>query len=231
MANPKAIRFLSLPVLVLLAGPAAAAVDPAVRCEVSRLKLAARYASCLLITDAKALLAGAAADHTACDGKFQTKWAAVQARYGSDCPPTNEVTLVEDILSTCTADALVPPASYFVVFGVTNSVSIGTLQFTVDYTSSDGEFAGSGTLVSCTSMQGSVLFSATDTDLSKSLQAGIVGPTPLATPADLARCVFDRATYGLAEAEDFTITVNVATDGDGNPIDPQVEIVSIDPVP
>lgn len=91
--------------------------------------------------------------------------------------------------------------------------------------------ADSGESRSLTGLDGAALFSATDNDLSKSLEAGIVSPTPIATPADVASCTFDSGTYGLAEAGDFTITVDLATDGDGNPIDADVEIVSIPPAP
>lgn len=218
-------------VLTLAAGPASAAVTPDVKCQVLRLKLAASYASCLLKTDAKALVAGAAADHTACDGKMQTKWAAIEAKYGAECPPTNEVTLVEDILSECTADALVPPAGYDVVLGVTNAVTLGTVFLTVDYASSDGEFAGSGALVDCMNLASGALFTADDDDVTHSLQIGVIAPTPLATPSDLVTCRFDRQTWGLPDGADFTISVVDALDGNGEDIVPVVEVVSITPAP
>lgn len=222
------LPFLSL---LLLAGPASAAVDPATKCRIARLKLASKYASCLLVTDAKAAQAGVAADHTACDGRMQLKWAAIEARYGSDCPPTNEVTLVQDILSECTADALVPPASYAVTFRVTNAVSLASLLFTVDYAAASGEFAGSGNSVSCSLQLAGAIFVGDDDDLAKSLELGVVSPTPASTPADLVRCTFARGTWGLPEAGDFAITVDSALDGGGNEITANVAIDSIEALP
>lgn len=231
MSHPLRSACSSVLLLALAAGPASGAVEPAVKCQVLRLKLAASYASCLLKTDAKALVAGTGADHTACDGKMQTKWAAIEAKYGGDCPPTNEVTLVEDILSECTADALVPPATYDVVLGVSNAVTLGAVFFTVDYASSDGEFAGSGALVDCVNLAAGAAFAADDDDVSKALQVGVMAPTPIATPSNLVTCTFDRQTWGLPDAEDFTISILDAVDGNGDDIAPVVEIVSITPAP
>lgn len=222
---------LSLLAIHMLAGPALAALDPATRCRISRLKLAARYASCLLVTDAKAVQSGTEADHTACDGKMQIKWASIEAKYGTECPTTNDVSLVQDVLSECAADALVPPASYQVEFRVPNSVSLGMLQFTVDYADASGEFAGSGSLVSCSNMLAGSIFAPDDTDASKSLVIGSISPTPSVTPATIARCTFDRAVYGLPDESEFHITVDTATDGNGDEVTASVEISAITPMP
>lgn len=214
--------------LVLSAGPSAAAVDPAVKCQIQRLKLAAKYASCLLSADAKALATGAESDRASCDTKFQEKWGILEAKLGESCLETNPREVVQDILTICTEDALVPPASYDIVFRLTAaSASVGTLLFNVEYGSSDGAFPGAGALVSCNNVLPGALFAPDNDETADELLVGMVVDPAFAAPADLVSCVFDRALPGLPEAGDFTITVDTALDGDDNPITATVAIDSI----
>jgi hypothetical protein len=209
---------------------AAAGLTPAVSCQVKRLKLAARYAACLLIADSKAVATAAESDRLRCDGKLQQKWASIEAKYGSECPETNPVPVMQDILSTCTADALVAPGSYAVAFRVTNSATLGTLQFHVDYSQAEGEFAGSATFVSCTNAIGGALFAPSDDDVS-SLTIGVVSMTPVTAPTDVATCVFSRSSPGLPHPEDFEVVVDLASDPNGVPTLAAVAIDSITPLP
>lgn len=214
--------------LVFAAQPSAAAVDPAVKCQIQRLKMAAKYASCLPSADAKALASGGEADHASCDTKFQEKWSNLEAKSGGACLETNPRAVVQDILTTCTEDALVPPASYDIVFRLTAaSAPVGTLLFNVDYGSSDGAIPGAGALVSCNNVLPGALFAPDNDEMADELLVGHVIAPAVAAPADLVSCVFDRALPGLPAAGDFTITVDTALDGDDNLITAAVAIDSI----
>lgn len=90
--------------LACMSDIADAAPTAAVKCEAARLKLAAKYASCTLKAEAKALLKQIPLDLSSCEQKYDEKCAAVEAKYGAACPPTG-CALIRDA-AQCASDAL-----------------------------------------------------------------------------------------------------------------------------
>jgi len=92
------------PIITLAFVQGAAAVEPAAKCEAGKLKEAAKYASCRLKADSKALLKGTAVDYTKCDDKFSTKFPGLETKAGVGvCPTEGDVDSEQAAL---TADAV-----------------------------------------------------------------------------------------------------------------------------
>jgi len=66
----------------------ASAVEPATKCEAGKLKEAAKYLSCRLKADAKAVTKSASADYSKCDEKLTTKFPALETKAGAGVCPT-----------------------------------------------------------------------------------------------------------------------------------------------
>jgi hypothetical protein len=71
---------------LVASGPAGAALDPAIKCQSVKLKLAGKYASCRLIAEANAVKNGTAPDYATCDAKIQAGWQKVEESIGGECP-------------------------------------------------------------------------------------------------------------------------------------------------
>ena len=70
---------------------ALAAANPALVCETSKLKVAAKYGQCLLKAEAKAAKAMVSPDFTKCDATFSSKWGAAESKAGMGvCPSEND---------------------------------------------------------------------------------------------------------------------------------------------
>jgi hypothetical protein len=81
------VRLLAFAAVVLLSEVAASqAATDAEKCEAARLKLAGKYAQCLLGAEAKGILKDEIADFTKCSTKYDEKCAAILAKYGAECP-------------------------------------------------------------------------------------------------------------------------------------------------
>lgn len=79
-------------------GAANAATD-AVKCAVAKIKNSAKYASCLLQTDAKAQTDGVTSDHTKCDTKQSGSFAKIDGKYGASCPTQGDQASVQGDVS------------------------------------------------------------------------------------------------------------------------------------
>jgi hypothetical protein len=70
-----------LAVTILLASSSASlAMDPSVRCQVDKLKIASKYLSCRLKAEAKAAKRFTAADVSECDAAFFESWGTAEER-------------------------------------------------------------------------------------------------------------------------------------------------------
>ena len=79
-------RFVSLATIVAftLIATAAHAADPTEKCQSGKLKESAKYSSCRLKAEAKAVLAGGAPDFGKCTAKFPSKFNAIETEAGMD---------------------------------------------------------------------------------------------------------------------------------------------------
>lgn len=92
------------PIITLVFVQGAAAVEPAVKCEAAKLKEAAKYFSCRLKADSKALVKSAEVDYTKCLEKFSAKFPSLEDKAGASvCPTEGDVDSEQAAL---TADAV-----------------------------------------------------------------------------------------------------------------------------
>ncbi|HXC51385.1 MAG TPA: hypothetical protein VN634_10910 [Candidatus Limnocylindrales bacterium] len=135
---------------------------------------------------------------------------------GSSSTTTTTTTSITDSTEPPTTTTL-PVESVYVLFHLDSaSGAVGALQWNVDYAGADGEFVGSGGQVQCASLVTGALFAPNDLDAQRSLKLGIISLDTFAAPADLVQCIFAAASPPVPE--DFSVTVEDATDGDGAPI-------------
>jgi hypothetical protein len=91
-----------------LLGPTAAwGVDPAVKCEADKLKIAGKYAFCRLLEEAKATRAFRQPDFTKCDAAFDAKWQQSEqktALKGTSCWTTGDVDSVRSMIAGTSSD-------------------------------------------------------------------------------------------------------------------------------
>jgi hypothetical protein len=74
-------------VAALLVSTSAHAADPAVKCETSKLKEVAKYASCRLKAEAKGVQTATTPDFSVCEGKFTPKFESLDTKFGTNvCP-------------------------------------------------------------------------------------------------------------------------------------------------
>jgi hypothetical protein len=111
---------------------------------------------------------------------------------------------------------------------VTNAVTLGALQFDVNYTSAQGEFEGSADQVVCVDLTGS-LASFNDDDAARTLSAGLISIAGFSGPRDVVRCNFNTPNGDITDpvAGDYAITVIDATDPQLNPVTANVGVSTI----
>ena len=95
--------------------------------------------------------------------------------------------------------------AYDIDIKITNSQSYETIDLTVNYSSANGGFTGSGSTVSCTP---NATLNATTSfnDVAPNLKTGTMRTTQFAGPVVLYTCIFD-ANAGAPTAGQFVITV------------------------
>lgn len=85
---------------IAIAGEAAAAA-PSVTCESGKLSTAAKYASCRLAADSKAVKAGVGADYSKCS---LDRFAAAEAKAGAGvCPTEGDQANLQGVMDQCTS--------------------------------------------------------------------------------------------------------------------------------
>ena len=116
--------------------------------------------------------------------------------------------------------------SFDVLFRVTDTVSIGALQFSVDYSGATGGFTGAADGVQCTASPAisGAIFTPNDDEAASTLRIGIISLGGINAPADLVMCGFD-STNGAPVAGDFVITLEDAAQPDLTPIVPAPTVV------
>jgi hypothetical protein len=115
-----------------------------------------------------------------------------------------------------------------VTTSVTSTETLGSLQFDTDYSGDPGggSFEGSGAGVNCTALAGD--FTAfNDVDASSRLSTATISTAGFTGPTDVTECNFQTSNAALAPG-DFAITVTDASDPAFNPVNPTVEITSVD---
>ena len=123
-----------------------------------------------------------------------------------------------------------------VEFALVDAVTLGSLQFDVDYTAAPGEFVGSGPdirnggTLQCVSMVSGALGAFSDNDAERLLTAGIVKNSGFTGPITLATCVFTPNEGVDLGTDDLAITVTDAKDTNVQPVQPlpAVEVSAIE---
>lgn len=128
------------------------------------------------------------------------------------------------LLLVPTMAAATPPAadaaSYEcdLVVSLTDDVSVASMNWVLDYSAAPGEIAGTFAAASCSSLVPGTLAAFTDFDAERFLKGGLVSPTVVDGPREIASCRFDADEVPFAP--DFPVSVEEAVDGDLEPIVP-----------
>lgn len=132
--------------------------------------------------------------------------------------PTTTLPPTTTTSSSTTTSVTLPPAfECNILFAIEDDVSVGALQYDVDYADAPGAFRGSGAGVECSDLTGSVA-SFNDKENEQIMTGGIISIAGVDAPADLAECFFNGTVPPVAE--DFAIEVTDATDPSGTTITP-----------
>ncbi len=135
------------------------------------------------------------------------------------------VTIPSTTTTTTTTSTTLPSGqSCPITFRATNTATIGTLGYDVDYSAADGYFAGSAGNADCTPLAGN-LAAVNDCDTLggcgtvpfRTLRMAVLSLTGFAAPTDVARCTF-KTIAASPTSGDFAITVTGATDASSSPI-------------
>ena len=82
------------------------AADPAVKCESGKLKESAKYSSCRLKAESKAVKKSETPDYTKCETKFADKWGKTELKAGPGvCPTEGDVLVLNGLLTDCADSA------------------------------------------------------------------------------------------------------------------------------
>jgi hypothetical protein len=196
---------------LLLPGLASAVLDPAIKCQAAKLKLAGKYASCRLLADAAAVKNGTAANYSTCDTKIQEGWAKVEASLGTECPTAGDLDDVQTSIVECI------PAKQFVmrIFMATYQ-PLSSLQYFVSYSQVNGSVPGTDTNVECTNMVPGALAAYADRDDARYVDMGLINLSNMSGFIEITRCTFDNEGIVDPDPADFIIGVTAATDENGN---------------
>ncbi len=139
-----------------------------------------------------------------------------------DTTTTTTTSLPETTTTTIVSDEEVS-----VVFKLTAAgAPLGALQVLADYGATSGEFDGLGAAVKCVKNIPNALFAPNDSDGARKLKLGFIALDGFGAPADLATCTFKG---GVPSAEDFVLTIEDATDINGETTSAavSVEVVAV----
>jgi cysteine-rich repeat protein len=110
-----------------------------------------------------------------------------------------------------------------VTVGLDDPVTIGSLQVVVAYGAADGDFAGSGSKVECSTLVGGTLGSYFDDENQDRLTGAVINLAGLSGPASLFTCTFLPGAV-LPEAADFSLSITDAGDTDSVQIFPRPSV-------
>lgn len=112
-----------------------------------------------------------------------------------------------------------------VVFSVTNTETVGALQYDTAYTAVDGSFDGGGGLVNCTRLAGE--FAAfNDDNTNKRLASAFVSTAGFTGPIDIALCRFSCPV--TLSPDDFVITITDQSKPDFSPANATVAVTRVE---
>lgn len=122
--------------------------------------------------------------------------------------------------STSTTTSTLPysPMVCTVDFSLTDAITLGSLQWEVDYTNAPGEVAGSGTSVQCQNKVTTAFSSMTDNETRHVVTTALISLSGFSGPRLLTSCTFladDFPSIG-----DFQVTVTDAADTSITPVSP-----------
>jgi hypothetical protein len=113
-----------------------------------------------------------------------------------------------------------------VTFGVTNTETLGALQYDTNYAAANGGFDGAGGAVACTRLAGD--FAAfNDIEASSNLSSAFISAAGFTGPIDVASCGFTGNSGTPPVAGDFAITITDQSKPDFSPASATVEITDI----
>jgi hypothetical protein len=129
-------------------------------------------------------------------------------------------TTTTTIGGTTTTTLPIIPGAYDIVFQLdSSSEPANALQFSVSYTNAPGEFTGSAGDVVCAGNVDNAFFAPNDIDAQRKLTLGIITTDGIVPPHDLVTCRFVATNVDdLVVASQFVVTIQDATDADGNPV-------------
>ena len=130
--------------------------------------------------------------------------------------------------STTTTVAGGTGRSCVIGFDLMDPVSLGALQFDVDYSGAGGDFDGSGTSVACSTPLTSASASFNDDEATRTVSAGYLSLSGFTGPTPVADCLFTPVGADPLPT-DFPVTVIDASAPDLTPINPPplVEATSV----
>jgi cysteine-rich repeat protein len=111
-------------------------------------------------------------------------------------------------------------------FGVTNAVTLGSLTYDLVYANAEGELAGIGSDVQCTSLITGGLTSFFDNESTRRMRQSVIIDDGIATPTGVAECRFVTNDTGLV-AGDFSFIVASATDTNFEPVTAAMSVTSL----
>jgi len=127
--------------------------------------------------------------------------------------------------STSTTTITVPESSTecALEFSLTDPVTLGSLQWEIDYASAPGEFVGSGETVQCVNKVTTAFGMKQDKDAERKVITALISLAGFAGPRVLSECQFLADV--VPEVGDFVITVIDAANPDLQPVNPPPSIV------
>lgn len=200
--------------LLLAPALAAAAIDPAAKCQAVKLKLSAKYAACRLIEESKAIKGGTVPDFTTCETKLSEGWAKVEAAYPTECPTLGDLGLVEETLAQC-----LPASIYLVRIFADPSEPFAHMNWFLNYAESYGELEGSGMEVSCVGQIPDAVNILFDDDAGRQMDAYFShASTEFTILVELMRCTFIASSTIPTDAADFSVGVEAASNLNNDPV-------------
>jgi cysteine-rich repeat protein len=114
-----------------------------------------------------------------------------------------------------------------IVVGVDGAATLGGVELELDYEAAEGEFAGAGESVECTSIAAGVFATARDDDQDRRLDLAMISVLGVALPQDFWRCTFVPEA-GIPGMDSFVVTVQEALDPGGAPVEATATLRTIE---
>lgn len=135
----------------------------------------------------------------------------------------NTTTTTSTTTSTSTTTMPFAQTECTLEFSLTDAVTLGSLQWEVNYANAFGEFAGSGASVQCQNKVTTAFGSMQDKEAEDRLITALISLSGFSGPRLLQTCKFIADAY--PEAGDFVVTVQDAADQNIQPIHPLPHVV------